>query len=133
MPGRKQDSIWVKLERSRAGTGYKTTCNACGLRMQGIPSCMRAHLETCNGRTAQHTQEDIEEEENIPLVAVRAATNQTPEATPSTCLRAKSLSTMPKIKKRKTLDDYTTKTTVVKASKLDTLIANMVYATNSSF
>lgn len=127
MPGRKQDPIWAEFERSKAGTGYKAMCNTCGSTMQGIPARMKHHLDTRRNKTAEQTENN--DEEDIRIVAIRTAINQTIEPTPSTSQAAQS----PMGKKRKTLDDYATKTNSEKAHEIDTLIAKMIFATNSSF
>lgn len=81
MPSRKQNPILAKFEQSKAGTDYKAICNKCEATMQSIPARTKNQIDILCRKSIEKKTTNVDEEEDIRIVAIRAASSETTELT----------------------------------------------------
>lgn len=112
MPGRKINKVWKSFDRITQGKGWKAKCNTCGHTLQEMVDRMRAHLTTCDPPDNDITVINTDGATSTPIPQP-----QKPAQTTSTISSIKSF--------------------VVKTSKsedkLDELLAEVFYSTNTAF
>lgn len=119
--GRQKDAVWNHFERLEAkNTGHKAQCRKCHVVMHAIVDRMKKHHEKCGEQPAVTSDADGESNEDIIMI-------------PATATATASTSGPPPTKRKRSMKDFVVTTSRSMKGELDLAVANMIYATNSSF